>query len=94
MVWVKVAAIGWMEPIRRAGFRLEHLPFYSHTEVLIGSAIMLALCLMVPWRLHGADVDDRVRRTRWRATYLSRGWGYPRPSWMAFTTSSAARMMR
>ena len=25
----------------------ERLPFYSHAEVLIGSAILLALCLMV-----------------------------------------------
>ena len=74
----------------------DDVPFYSRTEVLIGSAIMLALCLivLVAWRSHGGDDDDRVRPTRWRATYLSRGWGYPRPSWMAFTMSSTAPTMR
>ena len=48
MVWVNVAAIdGWSRSAVLASVLAEHLPFYSHTEVLIGSAIMLALCLMV-----------------------------------------------
>ena len=48
MVWVNVAAIdGGSRSAVLASVPAEHLPFYSHTEVLIGSAIMLALCLIV-----------------------------------------------
>ena len=48
MVWVNVAAIdGGSRSAVLASVPAEHLPFYSHTEVLIGSAILLALCLMV-----------------------------------------------
>ena len=47
MVRANVAAIWWMESIRRAGFRsCGASPFYSHTQVLIGSAINAALRLI------------------------------------------------
>jgi len=51
------------------------MPFNSRTEVLVGSAVMLALCLIVVvvlavarWRRR-----RRVRQTCWRATYLTVG---------------------
>ena len=51
------------------------MPFNSRTEVLVGSAVMLALCLIVVvvlavarWRRR-----QRVRQTCWRATYLTVG---------------------
>jgi membrane protein DedA with SNARE-associated domain len=48
MVWINVAAIvGWSRSAVLASVRAEDVPFYSRTEVLIGSAIMLALCLIV-----------------------------------------------
>jgi len=38
----------------------EDVPFYSRTEVLIGSAIMLALCLIVLGRPGGCAVATPV----------------------------------
>jgi membrane protein DedA with SNARE-associated domain len=48
MVWVNVAGMaGWSQSAVLAFVPAVHLPSYSHTEVLIGSAILLALCLIV-----------------------------------------------
>jgi len=48
MVGVNVAAIdGWSRSAVLATVLADDVPFYSRTEVLIGSAIMLALCLIV-----------------------------------------------
>jgi len=45
---VNVAAIdGWSRSAVLATVLADDVPFYSRTEVLIGSAIMLALCLIV-----------------------------------------------
>jgi hypothetical protein len=53
----------------------EDVPFYSRTEVLVGSAVMLALRLIVLVVLAGARWRRRrrVRQTCWRATYLTVG---------------------
>jgi hypothetical protein len=48
MVWVKVAAIvGWNRSAVLTSVGAVHLPYYSHTAALTGSAIMVALCLIV-----------------------------------------------
>jgi membrane protein DedA with SNARE-associated domain len=51
MVWVNIANIaaivGWSRSAVLAFVSAKDVPFYSRTEVLIGSAIMLALCLVV-----------------------------------------------
>jgi hypothetical protein len=48
MVGVNVAAIdGWSRSAVLTTVLADDVPFYSRTEVLIGSAIMLALCLIV-----------------------------------------------
>ena len=48
MVCIKVAASVWMGGSAvLATVPADDVPFYSRTEVLIGSAIMLALCLIV-----------------------------------------------
>ena len=76
MVGVNVAAIdGWSRSAVLATGLADDVPFYSRTEVLVGSAVMLALCLIVVvvlavarWRRR-----RRVRQTCWRATYLTVG---------------------
>ena len=58
--------IGW-SPTGGAVFsHAAELPVYTRTEALIGSAILLALCLIVfvAVRLAGGDDDDRIRDTR------------------------------
>ena len=48
MVGVNAGGIvGWSRSAVLAFLPAEDVPFYSRTEVLIGSAIMLALCLIV-----------------------------------------------
>ena len=48
MAWINVTAIdGRSRSAVLAFVPAKDMPFYSRTEVLIGSAIMLALCLIV-----------------------------------------------
>jgi len=73
MAWINVTAIdGRSRSAVLAFVPAKDMPLYSRTEVLVGSAVMLALCLIVVvvlavarWRRR-----QRVRQTCWRATYL------------------------